>query len=86
MSGLTLIFALCLALIHLGSEPFLPGDGRASQPLALPGRGTSVAYVFVHRLPKLKRPGRHYPGELPLEFLEHHVYIVALLGSSLFTA
>ena len=81
MSGLTLFFALCLALIHLGASRFsLATAAPRSRWLSLAG-GTSVAYVFVHILPELKK-GQDViiRAELPLEFLEHHVYIVALLG------
>ena len=81
MPGLALIFACCLALIHLGASRFsLARAEPRSRWLSLAG-GTSVAYVFVHILPELKK-GQDVMvrADLPLEFLEHHVYIVALLG------
>ena len=81
MPGLALIFALCLALTHLGASRFsLATAAPRSRWLSLAG-GTSVAYVFVHILPELKK-GQDVilRADLPLEFLEHHVYIVALLG------
>lgn len=81
MPGLALTFALCLALIHLGASRFsFVGAAPRSRWLSLAG-GTSVAYVFVHILPELKK-GQDVivRTALPLEFLEHHVYIVALLG------
>jgi len=81
MPGLALIFAVCLALIHLGASRFsLARAEPRSRWLSLAG-GASVAYVFVHILPELKK-GQDVMvrADLPLEFLEHHVYIVALLG------
>ena len=85
MLYLTLIFALCLALIHLGARrvAFI-GAAPRSRWLSLAG-GASVAYVFVHILPELKK-GQDVlrRANLPLEFLEHHVYLVALLGFTTF--
>ena len=81
MPGLALIFAVCLALIHLGASRFsLATAEPRSRWLSLAG-GASVAYVFVHILPELKK-GQDVMvrADLPLEFLEHHAYIVALLG------
>ena len=82
MPGLALIFALCLALIDLGASRFaLARAEPRSRWLSLAG-GASVAYVFVgHLLPELKK-GQDVivRADLPLEFLEHHAYIVALLG------
>ena len=55
MSGLALIFACFLALIHLGARRFsLARAEPRSRWLSLAG-GTSVAYVFVHILPELKK-------------------------------
>lgn len=85
MPGLALIFAVCLAVIHLGAIRFsLARVEPRSRWLSLAG-GTSVAYVFVHILPELKK-GQDVMvrADLPLEFLEHHVYIVALLGFVIF--
>jgi hypothetical protein len=81
MPGLALIFACCLALIHLGASRFsLATAEPRSRWLSLAG-GASVAYVFVHVLPELKK-GQDVivRADLPLEFLEHHAYIMALLG------
>ncbi len=81
MPGLALVFAICLALIHLGARRFaFTGAAPRSRWLSLAG-GASVAYVFVHILPELKK-GQDVVvrADLPLNFLEHHVYIVALLG------
>jgi hypothetical protein len=81
MFGLALIFALGLALIHLGAGYLTPLKATPrSRWLSLAG-GASVAYVFVHILPELKK-GQDVivRARLPLAFLEHHVYIMALIG------
>jgi hypothetical protein len=85
MSGLALIFALCLALIHLGARRFsLAWAAPRSRWLSLAG-GTSVAYVFVNILPQLEKgQDAVVRAQLPLGFLEHHVYLVALLGFTTF--
>ena len=55
MPDLALIFALCLALIHLGASRFpLATAEPRSRWLSLAG-GASVAYVFVHILPELEK-------------------------------
>ena len=78
--------AAVLAVVHLlaGHLRFLAGTPR-SVWLSAAG-GVSVAYVFLHLLPELAsgqdevEPG----GAGVVGFLEHHVYIVALLGLALF--
>jgi zinc transporter ZupT len=78
--------ALSLALVHLfaGRLRFLESTPRSIW-LSLAG-GVSVAYVFVHILPELsagqEAVRRAADGGLP--FLEHHVYLVALLGLAIF--
>ncbi|MGE3275142.1 MAG: hypothetical protein AB7O67_08510 [Vicinamibacterales bacterium] len=77
--------ALGFVLIHLfgGRLVFLEGRPR-SRWLSVAG-GISVAYVFVHVLPELgeaqARLGAHL-GVVP--FVEHHAYLMALLGLSVF--
>ena len=85
MPGLTLAFALSLALIHVGARGFaFAAATPRSRWLSLAG-GASVAYVFVHILPELKKgQDAVLRAALPLEFIEHHVYIVALLGFATF--
>lgn len=48
--------------------------------------GVSVAYVFVHVLPELSEAQEtlHHSLSLELTFLQHHVYLVALLGIVMF--
>jgi len=88
-----LIAALVLAVVHLLAPRlrFIALVPR-SRWLSAAG-GVSVAYVFVHLLPELAEgqvaiegeggtePGG--PGPL-LDFLEHHVYLVALIGLATF--
>ena len=83
LSGL---LAFILALVHLfaGYLRFLRGIPR-SRWLSLAG-GASVSYVFLHLLPELRS------GQITLEestvpvlgYLEHHVYLLALLGLVVF--
>lgn len=78
---LTLLGALLFALVHLfaGRLRFLEGVPR-SRWLSFAG-GVSVAYVFVHLLPEMSAEQEAFeaPGAA-LAYLEHHVYLIALLG------
>jgi hypothetical protein len=87
-TGWTASFAAvaALAAAHLLAARlrFLAGIPRSIW-LSMAG-GVSVAYVFVHLLPEL---GEHQEvvsraAGPPLAFLEHHVYLVALLGLVVF--
>ena len=63
---------------------FLEGIPR-SRWLSIAG-GVSVAYIFVHLLPELnagQEAIRRAIGD-GLAFLEHHVYLIALLGLAIF--
>lgn len=84
--GLTLLCALLFALAHLfaGKLRFLEGIPR-SRWLSAAG-GISVAYVFIHLLPELSE-GQAVVAGMGWSFLtaiEHHVYLVALIGLALF--
>ena len=89
-----LVAALLLAALHLfGSAlrflTLVPRSGWLSA-----AGGVSVAYVFVHVLPELAKGQAAIEGEAGeggeaaagpmLEFLEHHVYLVALVGLAVF--
>ncbi len=83
---LTALLAAGLALIHLysGRLRFLDVMPR-SRWLSAAG-GISVAYVFVHLLPDLAEEQetiREAAGE-GFNFLEYHVYLVALIGLAVF--
>jgi hypothetical protein len=74
------------ALIHLLS-PRLRVLKRAPRSIWLSiAGGVSVAYVFVHVLPELSAGQRHVSRSLGAlaGFLEHHVYLIALLGLAIF--
>lgn len=83
--------AVILAVVHLfsGNIRLLDGVPR-SQWLSAFG-GVSTAYVFVHLLPELAAgqdaldgPGEGSSPAAVIGFLEHHVYIVALIGLAVF--
>lgn len=83
LSGL---LAVCLALVHIfsGKLRFLDVTPRS---IWLSGAsGVSVAYVFVHILPELSESQETINRVLDegLAFLEHHVYLIALLGLAVF--
>ncbi|MEA5626787.1 hypothetical protein [Nostoc sp. UHCC 0251] len=83
---ITAICAIALAIIHLfsGKLQFIRAKPR-SRWLSF-GSGVSVAYVFVHILPELSKAQITLQSSLNigLAFLEHHVYLVALLGLAVF--
>jgi hypothetical protein len=84
--ALTALLAAGLAFIHLysGRVGFL-GVLPRSRWLSAAG-GVSVAYVFVHLLPDLAEEQetiRQAAGET-FNFLEYHVYLVALVGLAVF--
>ena len=72
--------ALGLALVHLYASKlkFLTTNPR-TRWLSM-SSGVSVAYVFVHLLPDLSERQVELEESSPIAFLEHHVYILALLG------
>lgn len=78
--------AVGLAAVHLfaGQLRFLRSIPR-SRWLSF-GSGVSVAYVFVHILPDLSAAQETVQQDLNpgLAFLEHHVYLLALLGLAVF--
>lgn len=82
MAVLAFAFAGSLAMAHLfgGGLRFLDTIPR-SRWLSFAG-GTSVAYIFVHLLPELAEGQRalEASGAPWQDFLESHVWLVALLG------
>ena len=81
LSGLC---AIALALIHLysGRLRFLEQLPR-SRWLSMAG-GVSVAYVFVHLLPDLNQHQETISDTGAFKFMEHHVYLMALVGLTVF--
>jgi hypothetical protein len=80
------VLAIALVLVHVFSSRlrFLEALPR-SRWLSF-GSGVSVAYVFVHVLPDLSAAQQtlHQSWGEGWEFLEHHVYLVALVGLAAF--
>ncbi|MEY4519559.1 MAG: hypothetical protein RLZZ499_2159 [Cyanobacteriota bacterium] len=80
------LLAIALALVHLfaGKLRFLEATPRSIW-LSF-ASGVSVAYVFVHILPELSQAQETVTGAIgeALAFLEHHVYLLALLGLAVF--
>ncbi|NJK51246.1 hypothetical protein HC931_26920 [Candidatus Gracilibacteria bacterium] len=80
------LFAIALALVHLfaGRLRFLEATPRNIW-LSF-ASGVSVAYVFIHILPELSKAQETVTGAVgeALAFLEHHVYLLALLGLAIF--
>jgi hypothetical protein len=83
---LTLIAALALTATHVLA-------GKLSKLHRLPrsrwlsaAGGVAVAYVFVHLLPELAQGQQvmEESGFHPLRYLEHHAYLLALLGLACF--
>lgn len=83
---LTGLLAIGLAIVHLlaGQLRWLDRTPR-SRWLSF-GSGVSVAYVFVHILPDLSEAQETLSEIMDgaIGFLEHHVYLMALLGMSVF--
>jgi hypothetical protein len=86
MSAITLVGALLLAAIHLfaGHMRFLHVIPR-SRWLSMAG-GASVAYVFLHLLPELQEAHGYVSENIhpSLSFIEHHIYLIALIGLAVF--
>jgi zinc transporter ZupT len=81
---LSALFAICLAIIHIysGKLRFIDTIPR-SRWLSM-ASGVSVAYVFVHILPDLSIRQRVIAQTGIFTFIEHHVYLIALFGLTVF--
>lgn len=79
------IGALLLAFIHFFTYKLKFSFIPRSKWLSAAG-GVSVAYVFVHLLPELKEWQETFEESrlLTVEFLDHHLYLVSLIGLSMF--
>lgn len=83
---LSAVFAILLAIVHIFSGNLhVLGTTPRSRWLSF-GSGISVAYVFVHILPELNKYQNTIRNSTAAElaFLEHHVYLLALLGLAVF--
>lgn len=82
---LSLLFVIGFVIIHLTSKQmkFLKVEPR-SRFLSVAG-GISVAYVFMHLLPELEEYQKEFDESFQnFQFLESHIYIIALLGLVIF--
>lgn len=77
-------FIVGFMIIHLVAHrmEILSREPR-SHFLSIAG-GISVAYVFLHLLPELGDFQSELEGKGILSYLEHHIYLIALLGLVLF--
>lgn len=84
---LSLLFALGFTVIHLTAKymTFFAKIPR-NRFLSAAG-GVSVSYVFIHLMPDLSKYQEKFSEKINndfIEMIEHHVYIVALLGLAVF--
>lgn len=79
-----ILFVVGLAIVHLaaGNIRFLHAWPRSAW-LSFAG-GISVSYVFVHVFPELEEAQQAIGGHGAVSFLEHHAYLIALVGMTLF--
>lgn len=82
----TLLAAVGLAIIHIYSGKLLFMQEIPRNRWLSFGSGISVAYVFVHVLPELEKGQRQFETvqKFNLQFLENHVYVMALIGITVF--
>lgn len=80
------LLAIGLALIHIVAARLRFLDVKPRSRWLSFGSGVSVAYVFVHILPDLSQFQNTLQDSIQtgFAFLEHHVYLLALLGLASF--
>lgn len=79
----TLIAILLLALVHLFVKELRHLDARSRNALLSLGAGASLAYVLLRILPKLAEKQEDLMAGIDTGvrgFLEHHAYLVAMVG------
>lgn len=80
MVWMQLAAVTALMLVHLfGGRARLMHRSTRRGWISLFG-GMSIAYVFVHVFPELQSAQQALRDAGPLAFIEHHAYLVALLG------
>ena len=80
----TIICALALALIHIYASKLKFLDTIPRSRWLSMASGVSVAYVFVHLLPDLNEQQEIFTESEIFSFIEHHVYLMALIGLAIF--
>lgn len=85
-AGVAGFLAVGLALIHVFANRLRFIDAVPRSRWLSFSSGVSVAYVFVHLLPDLSEAQHTLRQSLSIElkFIEHHIYLVALLGIVVF--
>lgn len=85
------VLAIALALVHLFARNMRTLSTIPRSRWLSFSSGVSVAYVFIHILPDLSEAQETIHQTLDettvnqsLSFLEHHIYLMALLGISVF--
>ena len=80
------LFSVLLALVHLYSGKLLFLQTIPRSVWLSFGSGVSVAYVFVHLIPDLSEAQITVQESMGagLAFLEHHVYVMAMVGLAAF--
>ena len=83
-------YAIALAVlagVHLLAKTLHSGESESRSAWLSAAGGISVAYVFVHLLPGLSAGQKAVEEGIPaLDFVEDHVFIIALVGMTLFYA
>ncbi|MEM7553082.1 MAG: hypothetical protein AAF378_03120 [Cyanobacteria bacterium P01_A01_bin.84] len=79
------LLGICLGITHLFCGKLKLANIPRSSGLSF-ASGVSVAYVFVHILPELNEHQAVLEQQQQgiFSYLEHHVYVVALIGISVF--
>lgn len=80
----TAICSVALALIHLYASKLKFLDTIPRSRWLSMASGVSVAYVFIHILPDLNEQQEVFAELEVLSFIEHHVYVMALIGLAVF--
>lgn len=76
----TVICAVALALIHIYASQLKFLDTIPRSRWLSMASGVSVSYVFVHLLPDLSEQQEIFTESEVFSFIEHHVYLMALIG------
>jgi zinc transporter ZupT len=86
MDPLLFGLAVGLAIIHLSAGKIRVVDELPRALWVSLAGGVSIAYVFVHILPELQAEQETFreASVAALPYLEHHVYLIALLGFAAF--
>src|SRR5690625_1105337 len=83
MLGMSFIAALCLAGVHLFADRLRALEGPPRNVWLSASGGLSVAFVFLSLLPELPRNQQNIErsgNQAILDFLDHHVCLLALSG------